>query len=115
MSATLPAKLRGLSGPLSGKLPRTEESATFEGATLEGGIKSTMITAWSLHLPFIVPTVQCIILTKPDTIPGSSGSALIDQDDKILAFGYLRSKYEETAEFSMWIWAESVYLAHDLL
>ena len=108
-------RLRGSKGPLKGRVPRVGEPATFQGATAEGDVTNTIITAWSLNLPFIVPTVQSTILTTPDTLLGSSGSALIDYDDNILGFACLRSKYNEIAEFSMWIWAESVYLAHDLI
>lgn len=105
---------RAVKPPLGDKPPKGHQLATFEASSPGGGVITTTVTGWSLYLPFIVPTIQCAILTTAQTVPNDSGTTLIDENDNVLGFSYLRSRSDQMTDFSMWIWAESVRLAHDI-
>jgi len=57
---------------------------------------------------------MCRVYTEADTAKGDSGAALIDEDDHIVGFAYGRSPIDSPAQYSSWVWAEQVYMAHDL-
>jgi len=54
------------------------------------------------------------VYTSADTAPGDSGAALINADDHIVGFAYRRSRYDAATQYSSWVWAEQVYMAHRL-
>jgi hypothetical protein len=101
----------GLKGPLR-KTPREPGPAFFDGA--KSGLTTTIITT---HDPAIIdpqPDELCRVYTDADTAPGDSGAALIDEDDFIAGFARRRSGYNSLVQYSSWVWAEQVYMAHDL-
>jgi hypothetical protein len=100
-------------GPLRGLIPGQYSSAQFEG--LQSGRTTTFVTAWSPDLIAPVPGSQVKIFTKVATAPGDSGAALIDREDRVIGFSFWRTGFGAVAEFSAWIWAESVFDAHQLI
>jgi S1-C subfamily serine protease len=89
------------------------DPVTFHGIT--SGFKQTIITGWSPDIPFVLPYSQLKVLTAPETNPGDSGAALIDRDGKVTGFSFFRTAINQQPEYSSWIWADSVYKAHNLL
>ena len=104
---------RGVNGPLSGKSPTQHDTVEFDGVT--SGHKNTIIKAWSYEIPFVQPYSQLKVITNPDTNPGDSGSALIDQQDNIIGFAFYRTGITATVQYSTWIWADSVFSAHNIM
>lgn len=102
-----------LGGTLSGLSPRMYDPVTFHGIT--SGFKQTIITGWSPDVPFVLPYSQLKVLTAPETNPGDSGAALIDRDGKVTGFSFFRTAINQQPEYSSWIWADSVYKAHNLM
>jgi hypothetical protein len=102
-----------LGGTLSGLSPRMYDPVTFHGIT--SGFKQTIITGWSPDIPFVLPYSQLKVLTAPETNPGDSGAALIDRDGKVTGFSFFRTAINQQPEYSSWIWADSVYKAHNLI
>lgn len=111
-----------VAGPLRGRTPTSYQSAEFDGVT--SGLTSTSVTGWSPELPFFFRGSQLKILTKPDTAPGDSGAALLDDPSAlgllgasphVLGFAFYRTGFGATVGFAAWIWAESVYDALGLL
>jgi len=104
----------GMAGPLRGVPPRTSSPASFDGAV--SGLISTTVTGFDLSV--IDPQVDEMskVYTTPDTAPGDSGAALIDSDDHVIGFAYRRSRYAipQQLQFSAWVWAEQVCVAHGL-
>lgn len=102
-----------IGGTLSGLSPRMYDPVTFQGIT--SGFKQTIITGWSPDIPFVLPYSQLKVLTAPETNPGDSGAALIDRDGKVTGFSFFRTAINQQPEYSSWIWADSVYKAHNLM
>ena len=95
-------------GPLLGLTPRRGEQCDFE--RIASGRITTIITAWDHRIPWMKhPLLQLTVDTDPDTLPGDSGSALIDNNRCIVGFAFLRSGISNRWGFSSWIWAESVW------
>jgi hypothetical protein len=101
-----------VNGILSGVTPRNWAEARFEGGT--SGQSRTFVTGWSPELPLLTPRMQLRVLTEPDTVPGDSGAALLDDDDRVLGLAFERTGYDQRPPFSSWIWAEAVLRVHDL-
>ena len=61
-------------------------------------------------VPFPMPGRQLCVQTKAVTNYGDSGSALLNDDDRLVGFAFQRTAYggRATVEFSDWIWAASV-------
>jgi hypothetical protein len=112
-SLGLGRKQLGLRGPLRGFPPTAPARATFHGASSEK-IQGTKVTAFELSIVDPQLDEMSRIYTDPDTAPGDSGAALIDHEDRIIGFAHRRSRYDAVPQFSAWIWAELVYMAHDL-
>lgn len=104
---------RGSKGPLRGVSPRANEQVAFEG--LSSGSATATVTGWSPDLPLVLPYSQLKVFTTPATSPRDSGAALVDGDDHILGFSFYRTGIGQPIEFSAWIWADSVYAAHNLI
>lgn len=60
------------------------------------------------------PSVQRQVLTNPDSLPGDSGSALVDDTGQLTGFCFGGSGTSSPLLFSLWIWADSVFDAHNL-
>src|SRR5438034_4607166 len=56
-------------------------------------------------------TLQLKVQTPADTNSGDSGSALVDQDDRVVAFGFERTGLGEFPELTDWIWAANALSA----
>jgi hypothetical protein len=92
--------------------PQSHRPATFDGAA--SGHKQTMIRGYDLSVLDPSPYLSSKVYTEPDTVPGDSGSALIDQEDRIVGFAVSRTAFGAPLEFSTWSWAEQVLGAHGL-
>ncbi len=103
----------GLKGPLSGQSPRQYDNVEFDG--LSSGLTNSIVQGWSMEIPFVQPYTQLKVITDPDTNPGDSGAALIDQDDHILGFAFYRTGVNAKVQYATWIWADSVFKAHNIV
>jgi hypothetical protein len=92
--------------------PAEHRPATFDGAA--SGHKQTRIRGYDLSVLDPSPYLSSKVYTDPDTIPGDSGSALIDSDDRIVGFAVSRTALGAPLEFSTWSWAAQVLAAHGL-
>ena len=101
----------GLSGPLH-STPSLYTYATFDGAA--SGVTRTRITSFDTAIVDPQPDEMCRVYTDADTARGDSGAALVDENDFIVGFAWRRSRYDARVQFSSWVWAEQVYLAHHL-
>jgi hypothetical protein len=102
-----------VSGPLAGVSPRVGEDVTFDG--VRSGHVMTRVRGFDPGIPWISqPWVQLSVTTKPVTVPGDSGAALVNGDGNVIGFASYRTGFQEEVEFSAWIWAESVFRAHGL-
>jgi hypothetical protein len=106
MSATPSCGSKGQKGPLSGLLPRGNQSAEFENN--QSKIVKTVITGWSPELPTVQQYNQLKIYTQKDTDPGDSGAVLVTDDDYLAGFAFERTQFGAPIEFSTWIWADLV-------
>ncbi|MDQ3643913.1 MAG: hypothetical protein M3356_00145 [Actinomycetota bacterium] len=102
----------GRAGPLRALSPRQYEQVVFDG--ISSGRKTTKVTAWDLSILAVQQFVGSKVYTSPDTVPGDSGSALVDSSDHIIGFAVYRSAFGEPIEYSAWVWADQVFGAHDL-
>ncbi|WP_299217429.1 hypothetical protein [uncultured Aquimarina sp.] len=109
----IPNVIIGLKGPLSGQSPRQYDSVDFYG--LKSGSKNSIVQGWSMEIPFVQPYTQLKVITDPDTNPGDSGAALIDSDDHIIGFAFYRTGVGARVRYSTWIWADSVFKAHNII
>lgn len=110
-----PDKVTGIrvaKGPLLGVTPREFEKCSF--VNRDGQHTDTNITGWSPDIMYYNPYNQVKVLTNPITNPGDSGSALTDTADNVLGFSFYRTEINAVKEFSAWIWAASVFKAHNL-
>ncbi len=107
----LPGNSTGQAG-LPGFAPQSHRPATFDGAA--SGHKQTMIRGYDLSVLDLSPYLSSKVYTEPDTVPGDSGSALVDSEDHILGFAVSRTALGAPLEFSTWSWAQQVLDAHGL-
>jgi len=90
--------------------PSEAEPVTFDGA----GTKRKVTTYIKSHDAGILRnrrTLQLKVQTPADTNSGDSGSALVDQDDRVVAFGFERTGLGEFPELTDWIWAANALSA----
>lgn len=101
----------GLKGPLR-ITPSLYRPAHFDGAA--SGPTRTKITSFDTEI--LDPQLDeiCRVYTEADTAKGDSGAALIDENDFIVGFARRLSRYNAPVQYSSWVWAEQVYMAHDL-
>ena len=92
--------------------PAEHRPATFDGAA--SGHKETRIRGYDLSVLDPSPYLSSKVYTDPDTVPGDSGTALIDSEDHIIGFAVSRTAFGAPLEFSTWSWAEQVLAAHGL-
>ena len=103
----------GSSGVLH-RPPMLYRPAVFAGAASGSKPKRTRITSFDLSMVSPTPHSGSRVYTDPDTIPGDSGAALIDEDDHIVGFAVGRTAFGAPVEFSTWSWAEQVFTVHGL-
>jgi hypothetical protein len=106
-------KQRGLGGPLRGMAPAPFQEVYFSGAK-SGNSKTTTQVMFDPTILDVQVDQIARIYTDPGTVPGDSGAALIDQNDRILGFAHRRSSYGSKLQYSSWVWAEQVCMAHGL-
>jgi hypothetical protein len=101
-------------GPLR-ILPDPNKELYFEGAS-SGGKKKTKINplAWDNNILTPNALVQRRISTPPVTDPGDSGAALFNDEGNVIGFAFARTGFNESPEYSSWIWADSVFQIHNL-
>ncbi len=103
-------ELCGSNGVVTDRAPGQQERATFEGSTSEQEVE-TIISSHDAGLLRRRATVQLKLQTRPDAQRGDSGSALIDQSGKVMAFAFERTAFGEYPEFTDWIWADNAMAA----
>ncbi|MEZ5386821.1 MAG: hypothetical protein R3F13_15015 [Prosthecobacter sp.] len=91
--------------------PGYGQAAEFDG--IGSGKKNTVVVASSPTLLYRHPAVQRQVLTNPDSLPGDSGCALVSNNE-LLGFCFGGSGTTSPLLFSLWIWADSVFTAHNL-
>lgn len=98
--------------PLKGVAPGIGTTGSFERVRW-GKVQATII-ANDIAIPWATrPPNQVKVYTDPVTVPGDSGVALMDdQTNSIIGFCFWRLVGPFAA--GAWIWAESVFLAHNL-
>lgn len=101
----------GRAGPLK-ITPALHQPATFHGAT--SGHRQTVIHSFDLSVVDPSPLLSSKIYTDADTMPGDSGTALIDSGDHIAGFAVSRTSYDSRVAFSSWSWADQVLTHHGL-
>jgi len=104
--------LHGAAGVLHDRTPGQYDSVEFDGAT-SGRVK-THVTSYDTGLLRSRATVQLRVQTPADTNTGDSGSALVNQDDKVVGFAFERSAFGEIPEMTDWIWAANAMKALNL-
>lgn len=109
--ATVPGM--GSAGVLT-RPPVLYRPAVFAGAASGPKPKRTKVTSFDLSVVSPTPHSGSRVYTDPDTVPGDSGAALIDEDDHIVGFAVGRTALGAPAEFSTWSWAQQVFTAHGL-
>jgi hypothetical protein len=93
-------------------MPPLYRSAEFTGVS--SGHKVTQITAVDLSVMDPQHYLGSKVYTSPDTIPGDSGAALLDENEWLLGFAATRSSFDASVGFSTWTWAEQVLSVHEL-
>lgn len=105
----IPNFARGLNGPRTQRTPGQGDPAQFEGRT--SGLKNTVVSSYGPGLLDLDPLSQNRIQTPAAVNQGDSGSALIDEDDRVLGFAFRRTRYGAAIEFADWIWAANALAA----
>lgn len=100
----------GLNGVRRTVLPGIGESASFFRFGVEGPIDTKILAA---DMSALEPqqAFASKVHTNPDTIPGDSGAALLDRDDRVVCFAVSRSSIQAPITNSTWIWADQVMRA----
>lgn len=83
--------------------PARDEEFMFDG--IMNADKETYGQSCDSWLFNLDPHVQLRMQTTRDTDQGDSGSALIDRNDKLVAFAFRMTKYGVRPGFTDWIWA----------
>jgi hypothetical protein len=97
------SKMVGLGGVLADREPARADRVYFDGATNQQ--RQTRVFSADAGLLRARPTIMLKVQTDPDTDQGDSGSALLDEHDRVLGFAFERTGYEDYPQFTDWIWA----------
>lgn len=104
----------GLNGCSRTRPPRQYIQTAFDGAG-SGGQVTTTLHGYDESILDLQPFLATKLYTHPDTVPGDSGSALVEPaSDQVLGFAAYRSSISSPQRSSVWVWAEQVYDAHGL-
>jgi hypothetical protein len=99
----------GLNGCSRIRPPRQYIQPAFDGAG-SGAQKTTILHGFDESILDVQPFLATKLYTSPDTVPGDSGSALVEPgSDEVLGFAAYRSSITSPQRFSAWVWAEQVY------
>lgn len=90
--------------------PSEAEPVRFDGAGT-GQLTTTHIKSHDAGILRIRRTLQLKVQTPAHTNFGDSGSALVDDNDQIVAFGFERTGLGEAPQLTDWIWAENALAA----
>lgn len=107
VSYVVPNFALGVAGIRRGRAPAQNDSANFDGCT--SGSKRTYVTSHDAGLLRTNASVQLKVQTTADLNRGDSGSALIDDNDEVMAFAFQRTAINEPIQFADWIWAANAY------
>jgi hypothetical protein len=99
----VPNFAKGIAGVRRNRAPAVDDPAAFDGCT--SGARATVISSHDAGLLRSRPTLQLKVQTPADVNRGDSGSALIDEDDQVMAFAFERTDFEARIQFADWIWA----------
>jgi hypothetical protein len=92
--------LAGLAGARRERAPGQGDRARFDGAT--NSAQDTVVMSHDAGLLRKRPGVQLKVQTRPDT---DRGSALIDEDDRVVGFAFEKTAFDDWPQFTDWIWA----------
>jgi hypothetical protein len=105
----VPHYARGNAGFRNHPPPYQTEPGLFEGTT--SGQRATVIQGHSLGILWRNPLSQEKVITGPEPNAGDSGSALIDNDDRVIGFAFQRTAYGSPIPYAEWIWADNAIAA----
>ncbi len=103
----VPNCAHGLAGIRRNRAPAQNDLATFEGCT--SGHRNIVVTSHDAGLLRQRASVQLKVQTTAELNQGDSGSALIDEDDRVMAFAFERTAIDEPIQFADWIWAANAF------
>jgi hypothetical protein len=103
------ARIAGLGGVRDDREPARADHVRFDGAVNQN--RETRIFSTDTGLLRARPTIMLKLQTDPDTDQGDSGSALLDEHDKVLGFAFERTAYDDYPQFTDWIWASNALRA----
>lgn len=92
--------------------PGPNQTLTFAG--LASPIGTARVIGTPLTLTLNLPGIQRQVFTDLATLPGDSGCACFDPSNNLVGFCFGGSGIGSAATFSIWIWADSVFQAHQL-
>jgi hypothetical protein len=101
-----------LDGTLANRSPTQNESVHFRG--ISNKTIETAVMSWTLDLFSLSKFTQKKVFTPAVTDWGDSGTVLINDENKAIGFAFERTALEEKISWSSWIWADSVFRAHQL-
>lgn len=99
----VPNFANGVAGVRRDRAPAQNDPAAFDGCT--SGSRQTVVSSHDAGLLRNRPTLQLKVQTPADVNRGDSGSALIDEHDRVMAFAFERTDFEARIQFADWIWA----------
>lgn len=106
---------KSITGPRK-QPPPNYMQVEFDGHA-SGSVRANIISA-SPEIGLGIPGLQLRVLTNPVTNPGDSGAALVSADGastgELIGFSLARTGYGSPVEYSVWIWADSVFSTHNL-
>jgi hypothetical protein len=92
--------------------PGANQTLTFSGLAHPTG--TARVIGTPMTLPLNHPAIQRHVYTDLATLPGDSGCASFDPNDNLVGFCFGGSGTGNAVAFSLWIWADSVFHAHQL-
>jgi hypothetical protein len=104
--------LAGLGKVLRDREPARADRVHFSGVVNQN--RTTRVMSTDQGMLRQRPTVQLRLQTDPDTDQGDSGSALLDEQDRVIGFAFERTAYEDYPQFTDWIWAANALRALEL-
>lgn len=107
-----PNLLLGGGGIRRTRAPAQSDPARFCGCT--SGPQATVVVSHDAGLLRTRASVQLKVQTTAVLNHGDSGSALVDENDQIMAFAFERTAIDEPIQFADWIWAANAFDALDL-
>jgi hypothetical protein len=106
-------RMAGLGGVLEDREPARSAWVRFDGATNQN--RKTRVISTDAGMLRARPNIMLKLQTDPDTDQGDSGSALLDEHDKVLGFAFERTSYDDHPQFTDWIWAANALRALQLI